>query len=98
MIESVEESRARYMQAGHAMQSGIDYLLRYDEKMGTPKDLRVGVNSSMSQQGGLATLLIAKGVFTEEEYGTAMADAMEREVEATKKEIKDKLGVDVELS
>lgn len=47
----------------------------------SPKHLRVGVNSAMSDHGALARLLIDKGFFTEEEYVKAIADMMEAEAE-----------------
>lgn len=36
----------------------------------------------MSEQGGLARLLISKGVFTEEEYAEAMVEAAELEAQS----------------
>jgi hypothetical protein len=46
----------------------------------TPSGLRVGVNSAMVNDVALATLLIEKGIITEDEYEGAIADAMETEV------------------
>lgn len=71
----------RWAAAAHAMQSGVAYeMSKGNDHATTPKHLRVGVNSAMSDHGGLVKLLIAKGLFTEEEYLTAIADAMEDEV------------------
>ena len=69
----------RYTRAAHGMQSGVAMEMNFHGAPTEPKHLRVGINAAMSDQGGLATLLIAKGVFTREEYDKAMADAMERE-------------------
>jgi hypothetical protein len=79
MTESLEEATARYNAAAHAMQTAVAVKMQHDGKETEPKHLRVGVNSALSNAGGLVTLLIDKGVITREEYYTAMADAMERE-------------------
>lgn len=78
---SIEELRAAYLQLGHAMQSGVALEQGRGSNDGTPKHLRVGVNAAMSDQRGLAMLLIAKGIFTEREYTAAMVEAMALEVE-----------------
>jgi hypothetical protein len=69
----------RYYAAAHAMQSGVAFKMEMDPSETVPKHLRVGVNSAMSNMGGLVTLLISKGVITHDEYIAAIADAMERE-------------------
>ncbi len=69
----------RYYAAAHAMQSGVAMKMNYDPSETTPKHLRVGVNSAMSDHGALVTLLIEKGVITKAEYFEAVAAAMERE-------------------
>lgn len=91
-----QEDRERYMRAAHAMQSGV--AAEPDLSDRTPKHLRVGINAVMSDQGGLAALLIEKGVFTADEYEKAIADAMEREVERYKRYLSDKLGAPVNLA
>jgi hypothetical protein len=72
-----EADRARYLHHSHRMQAGVEYTA--DKSDQTPKMLRVGVNAAMADQSGLANLLIAKGVFTLDEYERAMADGMEAE-------------------
>lgn len=69
-----------YVEACHAMQSGVAMMLELGSNDATPKHLRVGVNSALISQGGLVNLLIRKGVFTLEEYEEAMTDFMNREV------------------
>jgi len=78
---SVESDKKRYDDAAHAMQTGVAYeMVMNTSNSGTqPKHLRVGINAAMSDQEGLVALLISKGLFTREEYVTAVADAMERE-------------------
>jgi hypothetical protein len=77
--ESIEQARQRYHAAAHGMQSGVAAKMNVDPAETTPKHLRVGVNSAMVDTSAMATLLIAKGVITEQEYVAAVADAMERE-------------------
>jgi hypothetical protein len=79
-MAAIDEDRERYFRAAHAMQSGVaaDQAMGSDD--GSPKHLRTGVNSALTNQAGLVNLLIAKGVFTEEEYVKAIADEMEAEV------------------
>lgn len=82
-----EEMLERYQAAAHAMQSGVATLMALKTSTTgsgetSPKHLRVGVNSALSSQGGLANLLISKGIITQEEYMTAITEAMESEVES----------------
>jgi len=90
--------RARYVAAAHGMQSGVALLLQYNDSSGSTKHLRVGVNAAMADQSGLAKLLIAKGVFTEREYMTAMAESMEAERDRHQQECKRVTGADVVLA
>jgi hypothetical protein len=85
---TIEEDQARYVRAAHAMQSGVRLKMSRagvpdDEELWpgetSPKHLRVGVNAAMSDLGALVRLLISKGLFTQEEYTEAIADAMEDE-------------------
>jgi len=74
-----EQFIARYNAAAHAVQSGIAVLLHRDPTLAEPKHVRVGIDTAKAEQGGLARLLIHKGIFTEVEYFEAMAEAMEQE-------------------
>lgn len=71
----------RYMKAIHAMQTGVaaEMNIPSTAPATSPKHLRVGVNSALINDAAVARLLIAKGVFTEEEYLNAVADEAERE-------------------
>lgn len=69
----------RYTKAAHRMQTGVGFNMHEDPGETSPKHLRVGINATMSDQGGLVTLLIEKGIFTEDEYIKAITDAMEKE-------------------
>jgi 2-polyprenyl-6-methoxyphenol hydroxylase-like FAD-dependent oxidoreductase len=74
-----QKDNERYEEAAHAMQSGVAMMMNFDPSETTPKHLRVGVNSAMSDVAGVARLLISKGIITEDEYVAALADEMERE-------------------
>lgn len=76
---TIEEDHKRYAKAAHAMQTGVAYVMDKEPAETTPKHLRVGVNSAMVDASAVAKLLISKGIFTEEEYVKAIADAMEAE-------------------
>lgn len=88
----------RYLAAAHAMQSGVAAEMGIDPDPTSPKHLRVGVNSAMSDQGALARLLIAKGVFSEEEYTKALADGMEAEAQLYEKRLSEHFGKPVRLA
>lgn len=90
----------RYVAAAHAMQSGVAARMALDGANGdtTPKHLRVGVNSAMVEHSALAQLLIAKGIFTSDEYVEALAEAMEREVSLYEHELTKRTGRKVTLA
>ncbi len=75
----VNELRERYLAAMHAVQSGVAMEIEAGSTDTTPKHLRVGINSAMVDHGALATVLIQKGILTEEEYFEALAETAERE-------------------
>lgn len=95
---TVEDEQQRYMAAMHAIQSGVAWKMQYDDGDTTPKHLRVGVNSAMLQYSALVKLLMDKGVITEEEHWTAMADAAEEECKMYERELTQILGTEVHLS
>lgn len=74
---TVEENKARYRAAAHAMQSGVEF--NPDKSAQQPKHLRVGINVALRDFASLASLLIRKGLITEEELHAALADGMEQE-------------------
>lgn len=79
---SKEKNWQRYLIACHAMQSGVAMEMNQPERATatSPKMLRVGINAAMVEHSALVHLLIAKGVFSEEDYIAALADGMEAEV------------------
>jgi len=92
----VEEARGRYLKAAHAMQSGV--AATPDKVDQSAESLRVGVNSALVNDSALATLLIGKGIITEDEYVAAVAEAMEQEVRRYEQELSATLGAEIHLS
>lgn len=95
--ETIEAAQARYQAAAHAMQSGVAATMEIDPNATTPKHLRVGVNSAMVEHSALVWLLLQKGVLTEQEYYSALADAMEREKALYEQELSSHYGSTVTL-
>lgn len=80
-MADLDKLRAEYLRLAHAMQSAVAAKMQYDPNDTEPKHLRVGINSAMSDQMGLAQLLIRKGVITPEEYYEAMVEGMRNELD-----------------
>lgn len=69
----------KYEEHAHAMQTAIAY--NPDKRAQEPKHLRVGIDLRKAEHAGLVNLLIAKGVFTQEEYLEAIVVSTEVEAE-----------------
>lgn len=80
-----------YVEACHAMQTGVAHKMRLDPSETSPKHLRVGVNVAMSDHGALVELLIAKGVFTLEEITAVMTAKMNAEVDSYEQYLSEQL-------
>jgi len=78
-----------YTDALHGIQTGIALEIERGSMCANPKHLRVGLNASKSDQAGLVRLLIAKGIFTEEEYIEAVTDEINLELEREEKTVND---------
>jgi len=87
-----KEDRERYMQACHAMQSGVKAVDSPNDK--SFKHIRVGINSALVSNGAIVKLLIDKGVITLDEFEKYIAVAMEEEVESYKKMFAEKHNID----
>lgn len=86
-----------YDAAMHAMQTGVAYDLKRDPSSGTPKHLRVGVNSALVNDAALVRVLVAKGVFTMEEYLEALRLEACREVDRYEARLSEGLAAKVTL-
>jgi hypothetical protein len=90
--EPLSEAAIRYQAAGHAIQSGVLFDQQTGSDSSSPKHLRTGIDLRAADQAGLANLLIAKGVFTRQEYVEAMADAAEDEQKRYEEYLSKKVG------
>lgn len=95
-LQRMREETERYHRAAHAMQSAVAAEIQgtsIDHTGANPKHLRVGINSCLVDTGAVAKLLVSRGVFTQLEYLTAIADAMEAEAERCAKRTRERLGL-----
>lgn len=97
VTETVEEAKQRYLTAMHAMQTGVATKMALDPSETEPKNLRVGVNSAMMQQGALVKLLINKGLITEAEWFSIMADGAEHEAKLYERDLSQITGTKITL-
>ena len=75
-----EKYTKRYIDALHAVQSGVKIIMENDIDDETSlKHLRVGVNSALVDVSALAGLLIKKKIITQNEFLEALAERMEEE-------------------
>lgn len=93
-----EHDTRRYTAAMHAVQSGVAAEHADGSQDGTPKHLRVGINSAMIGQAALARLLIDAGVFTLDQWEAALADQAEAEVALYEQRLSGRRGTRVTLS
>lgn len=89
--------RERYARAAHAMQSGVAMEHGRGSQDGTPKHLRVGVNSALVNDAALARLLLAKGFITDAEYLEAVTVEMEDEVKRYETRLSNAVGAPITL-
>lgn len=89
--EQLERNHERYHAACHAIQTGVAVDHANGSGDGTPKHLRVGIATSKVAEAAIARLLIARGIFTLEEYVEAQADEAEIEV----RRYEERLGVNL---
>lgn len=81
----------KYEAAAHKVQSAI--AANPNKRPLEPKHMRVGIDMSKADHAGLVTLLIAKGVFTLEEYTAAIEKSAEDEAEMHRHAVAKELGV-----
>jgi hypothetical protein len=99
----------RYLAAAHAVQTAVATTIGLDTQFAptgvvpdtscaSPKHLRTGLDLRAVDHGALARLLIAKGVFTEEEYVAALAEGAEQEARTWSERLSKRLGKPVTLA
>ena len=93
-----EEQLHKYQALCHAMQTGVATDHAHGSTDGSPKHLRVGINSAMVEHSALVRLFIRIGLFTEEEYADALIEAMQEEVTGYEKMLSERLGAQIKLA
>jgi predicted alternative tryptophan synthase beta-subunit len=84
--EQIDALTRRINSASHKIQTAIAAEMMYAEEKSQrhppteAKHLRTGINLALAGNAALAQLLMDKGIFTHEEYLTAVAVAHEKEV------------------
>lgn len=86
-----------YLEALHAIQTGIAYSLGRGGHEGDPKHLRTGIDSALVNDAALARLLVKKGVFTLDEYTEEIRLEACREVDRREAAIFEMTGAVVKL-
>jgi hypothetical protein len=92
-----DDQHRRYLAATHAVQSGVAATLHRDPRGGTPKHLRVGIDTAKAEHAALVRLLIAKGLFTEAEYIEAIIAGVEAEKAAYEERLSAIYGMKITL-
>lgn len=90
--DAVLEMQNRYTAAMHAVMTGVAAMMTFDSTETSPKNLRVGTNSAILQTSALTKLLIDKGLITELEWWTTLAEFAENEVAIYQKALYDITG------
>ena len=83
-----EDNGQRYLAACHAIQSGVAFEHSQGSTDGTPKHLRTGINIAMCDHAALVKLLVAKGLFTDEEYTVGSGDGRAEMTKSWKKYVR----------
>ena len=86
----------RHLAASKKMQSGVAFEHGRDGPE-SAKHLRVGINVALVDHGSLVALLLRKGIITEAEYLSAIADGMEAEVKRYEAKLTRETGAKVTL-
>ena len=95
---NTEEFQQKNLELGHAIQTGVKMEMELGSKDTEPKHLRVGVNMALLETGGIAKLLIDKGIITEEEYYDQMVKMMEIEVKNYEERLSSHYGTKITLA
>lgn len=91
------KSDLSYLDAMHAIQTGVAVHMQFEPSIATPKHLRVGIDSAMVNDAALVRLLVKKGLITHEEYGEELRLEANREVDRSEATIQAITGSKVSL-
>lgn len=89
------EMQRRYANAMHGIQTAILFEIEHvglNNAEASPKHLRTGINSAMVNDHAVAKLLVAKGIFTEQEYAVAVMEAAEEELASMTERVRNSTG------
>jgi hypothetical protein len=97
-----DDLQRRYEIAAHAVQAGVAMELNDNPPSNSaspvsPKMLRTGVNMAMIGHGALIRVLIAKGLFTEEEYFEQLVLGVEDEQRLYEERLSARYGATIRL-
>lgn len=93
-----EEFINEYRRLGHAIQSGVMMMMERDPTSGSPKHLRVGVNTVKSDLGALTRLLVDKGVISQDEAFEYVLNGLREEIKMYERSLSERFGGKVTLS
>jgi len=86
-LDQLAQLKEEYAQCLHAIQTGVAYTMEFDPAECEPKHIRVGINSALCSIGALTTLLVEKGIVTEEEYLTKIIQILKEDVERYQRQL-----------
>jgi hypothetical protein len=89
--------KRNYEQALRAMQAGVEMELTAEPSRAAPQPLQVQINAGKCDITALVTLLIEKGVITEEEYGKAVTVQMNIEADGYEERLSERYGRTIKL-
>jgi hypothetical protein len=86
--EEIDILKREYLDLLHAVQTGVMYKMKLPgDKSTEPKMLRTGINTALVQEGAVVSLLIKKGIFTEQEYWESCVVYLRAEVKSYEEEL-----------
>lgn len=93
---TLQDEQTRYAAALHGVQSALAFMLQYPDPakktLFETKHMRVGIDSAHISHLAVFKILLDKGICTELEYTTAIADAAEEELMSWEAEVSKLLG------
>jgi len=95
--DTVEDHKARYHKARHALHSGVVYLTDAKHMKADNIGLRVSINTLIVELKTTIRIMIDFGILSESSYYKRLADEMEEEVERYELQIEMITGKDTKL-
>jgi hypothetical protein len=97
-----DEFHEQYVKFGHAIQTGIKFVIEMERKGGVGTDNilkhhRVGIDTAKCEHGALSRLLVRKGIISESDYFDAVIEGMKMEVKLYEDKLANEFGVHITL-